>query len=172
MSDYWTEEADKLLGSLYAARRTVLEGRDDGVECPCCGQFCKVYRRKLNASMARSLLWLVRHCETTGAWCDVPRQAPLWLLRSRELPKLAYWGLVEQQANEDDPTKRCSGIWRPTHAGRLFAYGRNTVASHASIYDGGVIGHSDSPTTIRKALGENFDYSELMGWAVNRWSST
>jgi len=148
--------------SLKAARVWTLDHASEGTVCPCCEQHVKIYRRKLNASMARSLLWLVRHCEVTKHWCDVPRQAPTWLLRSRELPKLAYWRLVETQPNTDDPTKRCSGIWRPTSEGRQFAYSRTVVPSHAEIYNGGVVGYSDTPTTIREALGERFDYSELM----------
>jgi hypothetical protein len=151
--------------TLEEARNGLQEAlsRGDGALCPCCDQHAKVYRRKLNASMARALLWLVRHYESTRSWCDVPRQAPAWLLRSRELPKLAYWGLIQQQVNDDDPTKRCSGIWRPTQIGCLFAHGRRTVASHVEIYNGAVIGHSDKQITIKDALGKRFNYAELMG---------
>lgn len=147
--------------TLIEARRYVEANRDKGIECPCCGQFAKTYRRKLNVSMARGLIWLVNQC-ITDEWVDVPSTAPKWLLRSRELPKLSYWGLVEERPLYKKVEKRCSGFWRPTKRGVDFAYRRSRVPSHVFIYDNDVVGTSEVQIDIVTALGAKFSYAELM----------
>ena len=154
---------------LNSAREALMDQLHEGVVCPCCDQYAKVYRRKLNSGMVRALIWLVRQSgqsTTPGSafpWTDVPATAPTWVQRSRELPKLAYWEMIEQRWNDADPTKRCSGIWRPTRAGERFARSEVPVSSHVYVYNGSVVGRSDRNTWVREALGVRFDYGELMG---------
>lgn len=155
--------------TLNSAREALMDQLHEGVVCPCCDQYAKVYRRKLNSGMVRALIWLVRQSgqsTTPGSafpWTDVPATAPTWVQRSRELPKLAYWEMIEQRWNDADPTKRCSGIWRPTRAGERFARSEVPVSSHVYVYNGSVVGRSDRNTWVREALGVRFDYGELMG---------
>lgn len=137
-----------------------------GADCPCCGQMCRIYRRAFNASMANSLIWLVSQNATTE-WIDVPARAPGWLTKSREFPKSRYWGLIEEKPNKD-PSKRCSGLWRPTKEGIDFVFSRSRIASHVYLFDNAVMGFEEKRTTsIQEALGKKFDYSELMAWSEN-----
>lgn len=53
--------------TLAEARAHVIANRDEGTMCPCCGQLAKVYRRKLNASMALSLVWIYQYFEEEEA---------------------------------------------------------------------------------------------------------
>ena len=87
MEDY---EALKQLRDQW---RVVIEG--DGGHCPCCDRWGKIYRRGLNSSMARSLIWLVQQPDRGDGWVHVPDNAPAWLLRSNQLGTLHLWGLLE-----------------------------------------------------------------------------
>lgn len=144
------------------ARSHVLAHRDDGVACPVCGQFAKLYRRRLHRSMARALCWLVVEHERKADWVFTP-EGPAWVTRSRELPKLRMWGLIEQKPNDNDPDKRCSGYWRPTARGRRFVLDFTTEPTHVLVYDGVVEGFAATQQTIVQALsGIGFSYGELM----------
>jgi hypothetical protein len=148
--------------TLAEAKAAVVAGRDDGIACPCCDQFCKVYKRKLNANMVRGLLWLYKTAGETSDWLYVPGQQPSWLAKSRELPKCRHWRLAEQRDN-DDTAKKDSGYWRVTSDGCDFAERRMRVPSHCHLYDNEIVGWSDTKVTIEEALGEKFSYAELMG---------
>jgi hypothetical protein len=151
--------------TLDEAREWVSENLEDGAECPCCGQLAKLYKRKLNSSMARSLIWLVRHAGPVAReWVDVAQEAPKWLLKSRELPKLAHWGLIEEMPKDpDDTTRRTSGTWRPTEEGVDFVYVRIKATARVHLYNNTLEGFDeDEYITIKQALGKKFDYEELM----------
>lgn len=135
---------------------------DDGVTCPCCQKFARRYRRKFNATMARSLIWLVRSWEDNGKnWVDVPKTAPRWLVRSNQLPTVRWWDMVERPYNTDS-TKKHSGLWRPTERGVEFAHKRLRVPEQAVTYNGEVEGLVGDSIWITDALGTKFDYSEIM----------
>lgn len=146
--------------TIREASKYVYDHLLEGVTCPCCMKNRKMYCRPLNAPMARSLIWLVK--VSGGDWIEVNRVAPKWVIQSRELSKLSYWGFIEQKVN-DDPSKRTSGKWRPTNAGVEFALAITWVPSHVYIFDGEVV---DIDTTkfvdIHAALGKEFNYKELM----------
>ena len=157
-----------LFGSdtLAEARAMVETGRDDGITCPCCVQYAKTYRRKLNVTMARGLIWLARSTNMEPGWADMRRTGPRWLVAAGgEFAKVYHWGLAEQQENTDS-AKRTSGIWRLTETGVDFVQGRIRVPSHCYLYNNKALHFSDTLTTIREALGKKFNYAELMGWHV------
>lgn len=142
--------------SLHKARKRLFKKLDDGINCPCCGQFAKRYRLPLNANMAIFLIDLVRLCPDDG-----------WLhylncrFRGRDYSRLLCWGLAITRGN-DDPTKKNSGFWRPTKKGIAFVERRIMVPSHVYLYDNKVEGWSDKLVTIRQALGKRFDLEEIM----------
>jgi hypothetical protein len=149
--------------TLSDARRDLLANLDDGVECECCGQYSKRYRRKLNSGMARVLVWLVRECsKLNGGWVNVAESAPTFVRRSNEVSRLVWWGLVEERPNDEDPTRRSSGIWRPTRRGIAFANGNASVQERVVLYNNRCEGFEGDLITIRDALGSKFDYDELM----------
>lgn len=155
-----------LLGahSLAAAQAYVAENLSAGVECPCCGQFAKLYPRKLYADQAAWLIWLVRrHTEIMGAgdeagWVPVT-ESPV---RGGDYAKVAHWGLCELRPKDQGDNKRTSGLWRPTSDGILFVRGQLLVPSHVLLFDNEVRGRSKDLVSIRDVLGEKFDYHELM----------
>ena len=145
---------------LEVARRFVEENAGDGVNCPCCGRLVKEYRRKLNAGMAATLVWLVGEWERTGrAYVDVQRQAPARILRSREIGKLRHFKLVHQKEG-------ASALWAPTPAGVDFVMGKNRLLSHVILRDNVFQQFDGRLISIGDALGDQFDLQELMDGRV------
>jgi hypothetical protein len=132
----------------------------DGGHCPCCGRWGKIYKRALNASMARSLMWLVNRPHRGDGWTHVPSNAPTWMLRSSQLPTLHLWGLVE---SSDTKTKLASsGLWKPTQKGIDFANDVCSVPKYVYVYDNAVRGFEGPNIVVREALGSKYDYAEIM----------
>ena len=128
--------------------------------CECCGGNIRVYRRKLNSGMARVLCWLVAN--RMGEWTHIAKIPPE-IDRGHEIGRLSYWDLVERQEN-NDTTKRSSGVWRATNAGISFVLHDTEVPSHAfcSVPGHIILGFEDDLITIHDALKDRFDYNELM----------
>lgn len=151
---------------------TIAEGRawlegvmyDDGGECPCCTQYVKVYRRKISALAAAALIVMER-THGTG-WCDLPAIVGGLSPRAKggDEAKTRYWGLIEPQPGTLDASQH-RGIWRLTALGVSFARGEVTVPKYALVYDGRCLDLTGEQVAIADALGERFDYNELMGRA-------
>lgn len=137
-------------------RDYVMLHQSKGVICPGCGQFAKVYKRKVNSGMARSLIAMYRAGGTT--WVDVTSVTDR---RSREEGKLAYWGLVEEFTEGRADGGR-AGMWRVTRRGEQFVLGTLTVPQTAEVYNGTCLRTYGPETSIVTALGDKFDYRELM----------
>jgi len=131
-----------------------MQPEKDGKSCPHCGQFVKLYRRKLNSGMAASLYWMVEF-RKPGQWIEPAAEAPRFVLRGRDWGKLEHWGLIERR--QDHP-----GWWRVTVAGELFAKGHSVVKSHVDMFDNRVFGFSGDDVNITHCLAEDFDFQELM----------
>lgn len=145
-------------GVVKASLREDVEQPGGGI-CPTCTQHAQVYRRKINAGMAVSLLRMFAHDPVNLGWLHVPTVVGG---RSREEGKLAYWGLVEEELVRREDGGR-AGFWRVTELGRLFAQGRTTLPKYARIYNGRCLGlDTTSHAGIRDALGTQFSYDELM----------
>ena len=154
--------------SITRARRRIMERIDEGVDCPCCGQLCKMYRRQINAPMAQLLIWLVRLWDAVPRWYAV-REMPLIQGRrgGGDYAKLRWWGLIEERAKGDiDGEGRTSGYWRPTVEGCVFAHGWDSVERYALIYDNRLAGFEGPRVGIRQCLGERFSFGAL--WLGHR----
>lgn len=149
--------------TLAAARTFVEMNIEAGVICPCCDEHIKKYKRKLNSGMAAALVWLVgAYRRQGGGWVAVREIAPRHVLKSGEIGKLQHWGLIIPKPN-DDPKKRTSGIWGPAPNGVLFADNKIRVPAYVYLISNVVQGWSEETTDVIEALGEDFDYAELMG---------
>lgn len=127
----------------------------DGIPCPLCLQFAKVYKRTINSGMAVSLLTMWKAATTD--WQHVPTTVGG---KSREEGKLAYWGLVQPKLNEHREHER--GWWRVTPAGVAWLAGRSTLPRYAMVYNGDVLSLKGANVSLRQALGNRFSYDELM----------
>lgn len=136
---------------------------DEGGVCPVCDRWGKVYGRSINMTMARSLIWLCREAsKDPDAWVDVPNTAPRSIVRTNQLPTLAWWGLVERcYKNEVNKTKY-SGLWKPTAKGWQFYRGEINIPHKVYTYNNTVEGFSDVLVFIKDCFETMFDYQEVM----------
>ena len=133
---------------------------DAGGACPVCDRFGIVYRVGLNATMAKSLIWLSK-VQTPDGWVDVPTTAPKFVLRSNQLATTKHWGLVERRAN-DNPKIKHSGMWRITDKGRQFVNNQLRVSKKVYIYNDVVEAWSPEDVSIEECFAEHFDYRDAM----------
>ncbi len=152
-----------------------------GARCPCCQQFVKLYKRRLNASMAYVLILLYRYDQRHGGarngtqdpWVHVPSylvEASSANIRRAaairgDWAKLKYWGLIEElDTKREDGSKR-AGYYRITERGKGFVLGNFKVPPYIFLYNEKVLDRpvaADEWITIGEALGKKFDYTELM----------
>jgi len=159
----------------HAAAASMLEGGEEHPlrassrlppeTCDCCGGKVKLYRRKLNSGMARTLCWLaVKDAKEPGCWVsavDMPEKVEQY---ATELGKLDFWGLVSRRCNPDGSSYKESQQWCITTKGIQFARGKTEAPSHIFLQSPGnrIFGFEASTVDVRTALGEHFDYQELM----------
>lgn len=130
---------------------------DDGEHCPLCTQYAKVYKRKINSTMARALITLYRHDERPAF-----THGPSLPGDTHEISQLAWWGLIEEERVKRPDGGR-AGFWRLTDLGEEFVTGQTTVQKYARIYDSRCLGFEGDLVDIKAAVGDKFNYDELMG---------
>jgi hypothetical protein len=149
---------------LLEAKELVEISKDNGIDCPCCGQFVKRYKRVINAQMAAALVAVYKH--EPNEFFHVGRfiitQGHLRTSGGGDFAKLRYWGLIEAQIGFREDGCKHNGHFRMTQKGRDFVQNKKRVESHVYLYDGQLEGFSDSFIDIETALGKKFNYSELM----------
>lgn len=153
---------------LEGARLFVQQNLRDGVTCPACGQLCKIYKRKINSTMALALVLIYQYFKThpRADWLHVAA----FLVKVKhdssiaggDVVKLRYWGLLERAAGERPDGSDRIGRYKITDLGKQFVEGRVAVPMHVYLYNQSLLRLSEEMTTIRDALGQKFKYDELM----------
>jgi hypothetical protein len=140
--------------------RTCLRGLvEEGHTCPLCQQLAKVYRRTLNAGMARALVVFYRQAGTD--WAHKPTLLDGLGAAARDESLLRFWGLFEEESAVREDGGRAS-VWRVTPQGEAWVKCETTVPKYVRVYAGRCLGLEGDPITVRDALGNRFDYGELM----------
>lgn len=151
--------------TLAQARAYLKQGAtsSEGVGCPCCGRLAKVYKRKLHTEMALFLIGLVKKYKKTRDWINVRDVIPggdKSAKASSDGAYLVHWRLIEPQPKPEGGKRQ--GFYRPTDRGIQFAEKKIRVPSHVALFDNKVVGWNDKLVYIDEALGDKFDYEELM----------
>ena len=126
--------------------------------CPTCGRFTKVYRRKLNSTVAKQLI----HLYKSGG--DKEFLHSKYFVNgtgSGDLTKGKYFKLIESASNYDKGKKN-SGLWRLTQLGIDFVLGSSKIPKYIFIFNDKVQGVSQIEVGIQESLGEKFNYQQLM----------
>ena len=138
-----------------------LEDRlDEGADCPACGQRAQLYRRKLDAGMARVLIQMhQRKNRQPGRWVHVPSLGT----PGGDPIKTRHWGLIEKRDEVREDGSSRAGWWRLTDLGIQFVEDRVRVPKYAYLYSGVCVKlDEDETTSVTEALGTRFHYGELM----------
>ena len=138
--------ADNL--TIGEARAYVRQHLQSGVICPCCRQTAKIYKRALNQTMVKGLLWLVQEYSKNPGYIHVMSLGPKWLVsKGGSFATLKAWGFIEEEpppASVEDKHK-ATGRWRPTPKGVLFVQNAVTVPRYVLLYNKHVIGLEGEP---------------------------
>lgn len=156
------------LQSVAAARLYVRFGLDDGVDCPCCGQVCKLRKRGLRPTQGKFLIRLVGlYLHAVGHQLpDVPDDTVLgtgihysdcWRHgEPRDYANLGYYNLAVKGGDE------LRGFWFPTVQGVRFACGLTSVPAWPYVFNNAVYAWSMDRETIHDVLAKDgFDYDEV-----------
>lgn len=161
--------------TLEEAQDFLIRHFEEGADCPCCGQFVKLYKRRLYSSMAYALILIDRYFRHPDAemWLHVPSYLDAVLPpsvavanRGGDWAKLQHWDLIEPKPVVRDDGSSRAGFWRMTRTGRLFVMGLVSVPRHLYFFNQRVVDFlsaDEERTSIQQALGDQFDYVELMG---------
>lgn len=157
--------------TLEHARADLQAKLNGGLTCPCCDQFAKVYKRKLNSCMAQALIHIYQFFEVVGKEDpDAYVHVPAFLVRTMgtasiaggDVTKLRYWGLLEARPEARADGSARQGFYRITERGKAFVRNEVRVPSHVYLYNQECLRFSDELILITEALQEDFDYGELM----------
>jgi len=152
--------------TLEEAKKWLRERFEQGAECPCCKQYVKLYKRKLNSFMAYALLLIDRYFRQPDAkeWLHVPSYLVEQNATDRECAKLRYWGLIEEMPEGREDGSPHAGFYKITDLGKQFVARTIRVPMYIHLYNGSIVRRPDAETIdIYEALGEKFNYNELMG---------
>ncbi len=153
---------------LDGAKAFVQTNLRDGVTCPCCGQLCKIYKRKINSTMELALVLIYQFFKThpRADWLHVAA----FLVKVKhdssiaggDVVKLRYWGLLERAAGDRPDGSDRIGRYKITDLGKQFVEGKVAVPQYVYLYNQLLLRLSEEMTTIKDALGQRFQYDELM----------
>lgn len=134
---------------------------DKGVECPCCTQFVKVYdKRQITAGMARVLIAMYHDGGDENGYVHITKFRHIE--KGGDTAKLRFWGLIEPMPGRRQDGSTRVGWWRVTNLGKSYVRGTTSVPKYAREFKSNVQKLHGEPRTIRDALGEKFNYDELM----------
>ena len=147
---------------IHEMREKVMsKAREKGCECPICDQFVKIYKRKINSTMAQQIIEARRKFGSNIFHVGNLKSGPQ--TGGGDFAKLLYWSLIEEKPWEKGQMgKRTSGEWCLTQKGIDFCDGKIKLPEYALIYNGECMGFSEKQCTIQGCLGDKFDYNELM----------
>jgi hypothetical protein len=158
--------------SLEEAKAWVQQNLPRGVQCPCCGQHAKVYKRKLNPTMACALIGIYRYFRDNPSepWLHVPDFLVKYQTDAKiaggDVAKLRFWDVLDAKSSLSrdqlpDGADRV-GYYKITDLGKAFVERRVAIPSCVYLYNQMLLRSSDELTTIEQALGDRYDYRDLL----------
>lgn len=160
-----------------------------GARCPCCLQTVRRYDRSVYSSVARGLIEMYqyfRRPETEDTWLRVGKhflRLKIGAAKGGDIIKTRYWGLIQPKpgkALRPDGSNR-TGLWRLAPRGERYVLNELQIPKVAWVYNNVFLGFKAEDGTLIKdfdeavrspliqkvgildALGEDFDYQQIMG---------
>jgi hypothetical protein len=144
--------------TIAEARAKIAAGKREGIRCPVCNQYCKVYKRSITDRMTETLIAF--YGLYGRRWGELSRAQSLIDRPSHDSAFLAYWMLFE--AKTDAEGNRVSGIWRVTALGERWLRAEESVPRFAEVYLGSVQKLYGPPWTAEQALGQPFRLDDVL----------
>jgi len=151
--------------TLKEAKDFLRKNFDEGADCPCCGQFVKLYKRKITSSMAQGLIVISKRNEVGEYFHLLTFFKNIKFTQAGiagDLSKLRWWGLLEMQEGTREDGNPNTGYYCLTKNGKLFVGGLLKVKKYVFIYNNVVRSKSDEFTDIKECLGDKFNYDDLI----------
>lgn len=154
-----------------AARDIVMASRyeKDGMHCPCCEQFAKVYRRSITLTEVKviakvyNLARKAQPASPTTHWVKIGTDGIA--TRGGDYAKARYWGLIEEREGERDDGSGRAGFWRITELGIEFLLGAARVHRYVWLYNNKPVAPppgSSNPSLTVYDVAKKFDFQSIM----------
>lgn len=156
----WEGPADAPLSEVVA---WVNANVKEGCVCPLTGRTIKMWTQKLDKNMAASLLRLYK-VAPSGRYVHYPTELAHLTPKGQDnhkISQLKWWYLVEEELTLRPDGGR-AGHWRITQMGREFCQREIEVPCRALTWRGEVQDWEGKEINILDALGESFNYWELI----------
>ena len=146
-----------MITTIEEAKKFLNDNFEEGTNCPCCHQNVKLYKVKLTGGMASVLIKFYKARKRD--WVH-----PIKELKTvnGDYAKLRHWWLLEKNQIHNYPSLKDSGLCRITTYGISVIVGDCLFPEKIKLYNNKFYGYSGEQITIRQALGNKFDYEELM----------
>lgn len=147
--------------TLEEAKEFLKNNSDQGVKCPCCNQFYKLYSRPMYFSMAAGLINLFKLSKKKIGYYSIHE------IYNNTHPgdwaKLRFWGLIEEKPKDkNETTTRTSGHWKITQKGSEFVLGKLRVPRKIILLNNNLLGYDGPEISIQAVLGKEYNYREIM----------
>lgn len=129
-------------------------------DCPHCGRYAQVYRRRLHHTVARQLIQLYR-LNGANEYVHVRDLVTAADSGAGDFTKAKYWGLITEKQHFGTD-KKASGYWRLTPNGVDFVNNLVRIQEIAIVFDDTVLGFSGNWVGIKQCLSDKFDYFTIM----------
>jgi hypothetical protein len=147
--------------STYAQTDLSFPDATKGFFCSCCGGYVKIYRRSFNSNMALCLIALYRN--TNGEFVKVENfLTKHGYQRCGDFSYLRHYGFIEAQKSKREDNSPRNGFYRLTGLGRLFVEAKEKAKEKFLIQNNKLLGFEGEEINIYQALGNKFDYNQLM----------
>lgn len=161
-----------------SARKIVLDARydKDGISCPCCMKFTKVYRRSITLTQVKVLAKLYNIARKreprnpTDVWVKIGtpekgREKEAIATRGGDYSKLRWWSLIEEREGEREDGSGRVGYWRITELGIEFLLGTVRVSKYVWEYNNVPVSAppgAENPKIDVYSVAKKFDYMSIM----------
>lgn len=136
----------------------------EGVQCPCCDQLAKVYRRRITPAMVGVMIELGRRHKAGARWVKIGRggiQTP-----GGDYGWLVWWNMIECLPGEREDGSNRVGMWKLTDTGYAFLRDNLRVRRYVYVYAGKQIpdppGADMSTVDIAQVLRRPFNFNEIV----------
>jgi len=158
----FVEITDSIKDAIGQLVEVITDHFEQGIDCPCCGRYVKLYKRKLHNEMATFLMQLVRQYKSEPRWYSTRELVTSARKASTDGSYLVHWGLIERKSSKNSSGATC-GMYRPTKLGIKFSQNKVSVPSHLHMICGEVAGFGPDHIYIKDCLESPFEFAQLMG---------